>query len=297
MIRQGGFSLRKRRKIGLALGGGGARGFAHLGVLIALEENNIPVDVIAGTSMGAAMGAAKALGMDLGKLAQLLSHLDLNELLQVSENTMREVQRAIARGMVEYVRGTSWRKETTPENLARMYELFSLLTAKKSFSDVQIPFAVVAADVESGERVVLREGKLYQAVTASAAVPGIFAPVAHSGRYLIDGGVIDKVPAQVAIDMGAQIVIAVDTGAQLTRRVDSSFDVLFQSQRITSQKLTALQLERARKRLNGRLILLQPDVAWITLFAFEHLPDAVRAGKDEALARMSEIRNLCRIRE
>jgi len=289
--------LRRRRKIGLALGGGGARGFAHLGVLIALEENNIPVDVIAGTSMGAAMGAAKALGADLGKLAQLLSHLDLNELLQVSENTMREVQRAIARGMVEYVRGTSWRKETTPENLARMYELFSLLTAKKSFSDVQIPFAVVAADVESGERVVLREGKLYQAVTASAAVPGIFAPVAHSGRYLIDGGVIDKVPAQVAIDMGAQIVIAVDTGAQLTRRVDSSFDVLFQSQRITSQKLTALQLERARKRLNGRLILLQPDVAWITLFAFEHLPDAVRAGKDEALARMSEIRNLCRIRE
>ncbi len=297
MIGQGGFSLRKRRKIGLALGGGGARGFAHLGVLIALEENNIPVDVIAGTSMGAAMGAAKALGMDLGKLAQLLSHLDLNELLQVSENTMREVQRAIARGMVEYVRGTSWRKETTPENLARMYELFSLLTAKKSFSDVQIPFAVVAADVESGERVVLREGKLYQAVTASAAVPGIFAPVAHSGRYLIDGGVIDKVPVEAAIDMGAQIVIAVDTGAQLTGHVDSSFDILFQSQRITSQKLTALQLERARKRLDGRLILLQPDVAWITLFAFEHLPDAVRAGKNEALARMSEIRTLCRIRE
>lgn len=297
MIGQGGFSLRKRRKIGLALGGGGARGFAHLGVLIALEENNIPVDVIAGTSMGAAMGAAKALGMDLGKLAQLLSCLDLNELLQVSENTMREVQRAIARGMVEYVRGTSWRKETTPENLARMYELFSLLTAKKNFSDVQIPFAVVAADVESGERVVLREGKLYQAVTASAAVPGIFAPVAHCGRYLIDGGVIEKVPAETIIDMGAEIVIAVDTGAQLTGRVDSSFDLLFQSQRITSQSLTALQLERARKRLDGRLILLQPDVAWITLFAFEHLSDAVRAGKDEALARMSEIRNLCRIRE
>ncbi len=289
--------MRKRRKIGLALGGGGARGFAHLGVLIALEENNIPVDVIAGTSMGAAMGAAKALGMDLGKLAQLLSCLDLNELLQVSENTMREVQRAIARGMVEYVRGTSWRKETTPENLARMYELFSLLTAKKNFSDVQIPFAVVAADVESGERVVLREGKLYQAVTASAAVPGIFAPVAHCGRYLIDGGVIEKVPAETIIDMGAEIVIAVDTGAQLTGRVDSSFDLLFQSQRITSQSLTALQLERARKRLDGRLILLQPDVAWITLFAFEHLSDAVRAGKDEALARMSEIRNLCRIRE
>lgn len=289
--------MRKRRKIGLALGGGGARGFAHLGVLIALEEHDIPVDMIVGTSMGAAMGAAKALGMDLNKLARLLSHLDLNELLQVSENTMREVQRAIARGMVEYVRGTSWRKETAPENLARMYELFSLLTAKKSFSDVQIPFAVVAADVESGERVVLKEGKLYQAVTASAAVPGIFAPVDHAGRYLIDGGVIEKVPAEVAIDMGADIVIAVDTGAQLARRVDSSFEVLFQSQRITSQELTAVQLERARKRLDGRLVLLQPDVASITLFAFERLPEAVQAGKEETLARMAEIKQLCGIRE
>ena len=289
--------MRKRRKIGLALGGGGARGFAHLGVLIALEEHDIPVDMIVGTSMGAAMGASKALGMDLNKLARLLSHLDLNELLQVSENTMREVQRAIARGMVEYVRGTSWRKETAPENLARMFELFSLLTAKKSFSDVQIPFAVVAADVESGERVVLKEGKLYQAVTASAAVPGIFAPVDHAGRYLIDGGVIEKVPTEVAIDMGADIVIAVDTGAQLARRVDSSFDVLFQSQRITSQELTAVQLERARKRLDGRLVLLQPDVASITLFAFERLPEAVQAGKEETLARMAEIKQLCGIRE
>jgi len=289
--------LRERRKIGLVLGGGGARGFAHLGVLIALEEHNVPVDMIVGTSMGAAMGASKALGMDLNKLARLLSHLDLNELLQVSDNTMREVQRAIARGMVEYVRGTSWRKETTPENLARMYELFSLLTAKKSFSDVQIPFAVVAADVESGERVVLKEGKLYQAVTASAAVPGIFAPVDHAGRYLIDGGVVEKVPAEVAIEMGADIVIAVDTGAQLARHVDSSFDVLFQSQRITSQELTAVQLERARKRLDGRLVLLQPDVASITLFAFERLPEAVQAGKEEALARMSEIKNRCGIRE
>ena len=290
---KGVFRLLKRPKIGLALGGGGARGFAHLGVLIALEEHGIPVDVIAGTSMGAAMGAAKALGMDLGKLAQLLSCLDLNELLQVSENTMREVQRAIARGMVEYVRGTSWRNETTPENLARMYEFFSLLTAKKNFSDVETPFAVVAADVESGERVVLREGKLYQAVTASAAVPGIFAPVDHAGRYLIDGGVVEKVPAEVAIDMGADTVIAVDTGAQLAPRVDSSFDVLFQCQRITSLNLTALQLEHARNRLNGRLVLLQPDVASITLFAFDRLPEAVQAGRQEALARMAEIKRLC----
>lgn len=287
----------ERWKIGLALGGGGARGFAHLGVLIALEENNIPVDVIAGTSMGAAMGAAKALGMDLVKLAQLLSCLDLNELLQISESTMREAHRAIARGMVELVRGTSWRHETTPENLARMYELFSLLTAKRSFSEVKIPFAVVAADIESGERVVTTKGKLYRAVVASAAVPGIFPPVAHSGRYLIDGGVIEKVPAEVVIDMGAQAVIAVDTGAHVTHPVDTSFDVLLQSQRITSQKLTALQLERAHARLDGRLILLQPDTSSISMFAFERLSEAVTAGRKETLARVAEIRNVCGVQE
>lgn len=289
--------MRKRRTIGVALGGGGARGFAHLGVLIALEENEIPVDLITGTSMGAAMGAAKALGMDLEKLGRLLSCLDLNDLLGVSDNTLREIQRAIGRGMVEYIRRTSWHEEgTSPENLARMYELFSLLTAKKSFSEVKIPFAVVAADLESGERVVLKEGKLYQAVTASAAVPGVFHPVPYRGRFLIDGGVIDKVPADVAIDLGANVVIAVDTGAPLTRRIDNSLDALFQSQRITSQRLTTLQLEQARKRLDGRLFLLQPKIGWMTTFAFEYLSEAVQAGKEEALAHLSEIKELCGIR-
>jgi NTE family protein len=286
--------LRKRQKIGIALGGGGARGFAHLGVLLALEENGIPIDIITGTSMGAGVGVAKAIGMDLGKLQRLLSCLNLNSLLQISDSTLREVQRAIGRGMVEYVRGPSWREgEPTPESLARMYELFSLLTANKSFSDVEIPFAAVAADLENGERVVLTEGKLSQAVAASAAIPGIFSPVLRDGRYLIDGGVIDKIPANVAIDMGAEVVIAVDTSAPTTRSVNTSLDVLLQAQRITSQRLTAIQLEQARDRLDGRFLLLHPAVSGITMLAFERLPQAVQAGRDEALAHMDEIKRLC----
>ena len=170
----------QRRKIGLALGGGGARGFAHLGVLIALAENEIPIDFLSGTSMGAVIGAARALGMDLDRLRRLLSCLDINELLQVSESTIREVQKAIGRGLIEYVRGSDWHaSDGFPQDLARVYELFSLLTANKEFSDTVIPFTVVAADLETGERVVLTEGKLYKAVTASAAIPGTFSPVAH----------------------------------------------------------------------------------------------------------------------
>ena len=284
----------QRRKIGLALGGGGARGFAHLGILIALAENEIPIDFISGTSMGAVIGAARALGMDLDRLRRLLSCLDINELLQVSESTIREVQKAIGRGLIEYVRGSDWHaSDGFPQDLARVYELFSLLTANKEFSDTVIPFTVVAADLETGERVVLTEGKLYKAVTASAAIPGTFSPVAHQGRYLIDGGVIDKVPANVTIDMGADAVIAVDTGASLTRSVRTTLDALLQSQRITSHELTRLQMEKDRQRVDGRFILLRPKVSWITMLAFQHVAEAITAGKDEACAHMDEIKKLC----
>lgn len=284
----------QRRKIGLALGGGGARGFAHLGILIALAENEIPIDFLSGTSMGAVIGAARALGMDLDRLRRLLSCLDINELLQVSESTIREVQKAIGRGLIEYVRGSDWHaSDGFPQDLARVYELFSLLTANKEFSDTVIPFTVVAADLETGERVVLTEGKLYKAVTASAAIPGTFSPVAHQGRYLIDGGVIDKVPANVTIDMGADAVIAVDTGASLTRSVRTTLDALLQSQRITSHELTRLQMEKDRQRVDGRFILLRPKVSWITMLAFQHVAEAITAGKDEACAHMDEIKKLC----
>jgi len=289
--------LGKRKRIGIALGGGGARGFAHLGVLIALEENGIPIDVITGTSMGAAIGAAKALGMDLKKLLRLLSYLNLNELLGVSESTTREIRWAIGRGVVEYVRGKDWEKETTPpERLARMFELFSLLTAKKDFSATKIPFAVVAADLITGERVILREGPLYRALAASAAVPGIFHPVRHQGRFLIDGGLIDKIPVDAAIELGAETVIAVDVGAPLASKARTSLDVMFQSQRITAQALTALELEEAKERLNGRFLLLRPRVSGITMLAFNRLAQAAAAGEAEARARLPEIRKLCGIR-
>ncbi len=286
----------ERRKIGLALGGGGARGFAHLGVLIALTENDIPLDFISGTSMGAVIGAARALGMDLDRLRRLVSCLDINELLQVSESTIREVQKAIGRGLIEYVRGSDWHASNGfPQDLARVYELFSLLTANKDFSDTLIPFTVVAADLETGGRVVLTEGKLYKAVVASAAIPGTFSPVEYQGRYLIDGGVIDKVPASVTIDMGADAVIAVDIGAPLTRSVKTTLDALLQSQRITSHKLTRLQMESASQRVDGRFILLRPKVGWITMLAFEHVAEAIDAGKEEAYAHMDEIKELCGI--
>ncbi len=265
---------------------------------MALEEHGIPIDVITGTSMGAAVGAVKALRMDLEKLYLILSNLNLNELLGVSESTTREIQRAIGRGVVEYVRGVDLEEITSPpERLARMYELFSLLTAKKSFSDTEIPFAAVAANLTTGERVLLKEGPIYRAVAASAAIPGIFPPVRIKGMYLTDGGIIDKIPIDAAIELGADTVIAVDAGAPMEEmRAKTSLDVMFQSQRITSHALTELQLKEAEEKLNGRFILLRPQVSGITMLAFSKLSQAVKAGEEEVRARLPEIRKLCGIR-
>jgi NTE family protein len=281
------------RRLGLALGGGGARGLAHLGILIGLEEAGIPVSMIAGTSMGAAMGAAKAVGADLCLIAKVLESLNLNEMLQVSDSTVRELQRIVGRSMVEYVRGSAWREDDArPHDLERLRELFRLLTAGKRFADVEIPFAAVAADLETGDRVVLRDGFLYEAVVASTSVPGIFSPVAWDGQYLIDGGVVDKLPVDVVIDMGAEAVIAVDTGAPLNREMTTCLDALLQAQRVTSRQLTDLQLLLAAERLDSRLLVLQPNVGWIRMFAFEHTKVAIQAGKDAVNARLDDITKL-----
>lgn len=281
------------RQLGLALGGGGARGLAHLGVLIALEEAGIPISMIAGTSMGAAMGAAKAIGADLLLIAKVLASLDLNDMLQVSDSMIREVQKIIGRSMMQFVRGSAWQEEDfEPQDLARLRELFRLLTASKSFADANIPFAAVAVDLETGERVVLREGLLCEAVVASTSVPGVFSPVAYEGRLLIDGGVVDKLPADVVIDMGAEAVLAVDTGAPLDRDVSTCLDALIQTQRVTSHHLTKLQLVCAAERIAGRLIVIQPDVGWIRMFGFEHTQDAIQAGKDAVRAQLDDIRAL-----
>ncbi len=281
------------RQLGLALGGGGARGLAHLGVLLALEEAGIPIAAIAGTSMGSAMGAVKAIGADLHMLSKVLPTLNLNEILQVSDSTGRELQKLIGRSMVEYVRGSSWREDDVrPHDLARLRELFRLLTAGKRFADTVLPFAAVATDLETGDPVILRSGLLCDAIVASTSVPGVFSPVAYEGQFLIDGGVVNKLPASVAIDLGAEAVVAVDTGAPVDREASTCLDALLQSQRITSNQLTNLQLLQAAERLDGRLIVIQPDVSWVRMFGFEHAHEVIQAGQDAVQAHLDEIAEL-----
>lgn len=174
------------KRIGLALGGGVARGPAHVGVLAVLEEAGIPIDCVAGTSAGSVVGAAYCAGLP-----------------------MRE--------MITLAAGANWRMVADPVwprrgfvSFARMENWLESLIGKVDIQDLSIPFAAVTADLTTGERVILREGRLSTAVRASCSVPGFVTPVEINGRLLCDGGVADNLPVDAVRELGADFVIAVD---------------------------------------------------------------------------------------
>jgi len=189
----------KTPKIGLALSGGAARGLAHIGVLKALEEESIPIDIIAGTSAGAVVGACYAkerkaialeeiaLGVDWKKMAQLV---DLNLIL-------------LWKGFVQGEKAKSF---------------LSSLIGDIEFKDLEIPFAVVATDAQSMKEIIISEGSVIEAVRASISMPAILTPVKWDDRFLIDGGVVNPLPVDVVRNMGAEVTIAVNTVAIAQQR-------------------------------------------------------------------------------
>ncbi len=183
-----------RIRVGLALGGGVARGLAHIGVLSALEEAGVPIDCVAGTSMGAIIGASYCAGLDIGDLRQIAARTGW---WQVSRPLLS------AGGFVTFMRLEQWLIDNIGE--------FDVC-------DLAIPFAAVASDLISGERVVLDQGRLCTAIRASCSVPGFVPPVELDGRMLVDGGITDNIPADVARLLGADYVIGVDIFMPALRR-------------------------------------------------------------------------------
>ena len=173
------------KRVGLALGGGAARGFAHVGVLRVLEREGIPVDFVAGTSVGSVIGVARAAGFDGNDLQQM-----------ALEFKWRNVGRPV------------WPRDGF-FSFEPMESYLTSILGDLSFDELKIPYAAVATDLETGEQVVLREGKVAPAVRASCSVPGLVVPVELEGRSLVDGGIVNNLPISVVRELGAEIVIAV----------------------------------------------------------------------------------------
>lgn len=175
-----------RLKVGLALGGGVARGLAHIGVLSVLEEAGVPIDCVAGTSMGAIIGAAYCAGLEIEDLRGIAARTGWHHVASPLPSLS---------GLVQFNKIEKWFEDNIGEYDVR---------------DLAIPFAAVASDLVSGERVVLWRGRLCSAIRASCSVPGFVSPVELDGRLLVDGGITDNVPADVARMLGADYVIGVD---------------------------------------------------------------------------------------
>ena len=261
--------MMSRKKIGLALSGGAARGLAHIGVLEVLKKEDIPIDIIAGTSAGAVAGAVYAWNQDITRMKEevlAVNWMKIAPLLDIS---------LFRSGLI---------KGTKIKSM-----LASYIGGNIKFSDLKIPFACVASDIETGEEVVINSGSVPEALRASISVPGIFAVVKHEGRYLVDGGLTTPVPVEVIRKMGADFIIAVNVNPDVSDRVQkvrkepSIFHVIMQSIYITTYAMAQHNLEYAD-------IVIEPDLAHIGAGDFQKAEELIKRGEQAAHNAIPEIK-------
>jgi NTE family protein len=254
-----------RKKIGLALGSGAARGFAHLGILKTLEEYGIPLDVIAGTSIGALVGGWYAATKDIDAIISEIGKVDFRSLISWRDISPRTV-------------GAVFSTERLEKFLRRVI-------GSPRIEGLAIPFAAVATDIRTGEEVELSKGDLVKAILASIAVPAIFPPVEWDGRLLLDGGLVAPVPFQAARNLGADIVI----GAALTidyiiesgKKLDRGFWRPRQLFNIISNSLAVMEHQLIQLQRRPDDILLAPRVSHIHPADFGKLKEGLAAGRSE----------------
>lgn len=265
--------MRPRAKIGLALSGGGARGFAHIGVLQWFEEHRIPVDYIAGTSMGGLVGGMYAAGMSPEEMRKLVGSLDWDDILRGYPSFQQLSYRRKEDRL--YIPGPITlglrRGVNLPAGINAGMDIglvFDHLTLPYdnvgSFDNLPIPFRCVATDLVAAEQVILKDGSLSRSLRATMSIPGLFTPVELDGKILADGGILNNLPTDVVKQMGADVVIAVDIGTPLGDKesLNSIFGVLSQ----TSGVATAVN---TRRNLRLADLIISPELAKHTMLDFK----------------------------
>jgi len=283
-------------KFGLALGGGAAKGFAHLGVLKVLEEANLIPDIIVGTSMGALIGAIYAWKKDIGavkkhfkrflhseyydrKTYQRFSKVDQEE----TDGVWVALKHLITKGVI-YGKTLTTQSVISPEDYE---EDLNILVPITDFNSLKIPFACIASDLVSGNEVLITGGNIRMAVMASSAIPGVYAPVETGGRILVDGGTTDKLPVNPTFQMGADIVVGVEVSGNLEREetFHTAFDIILRSNAITTRCLDIAQSVNAD-------LLLSPEVDDLHWADFSQMETAMARGVQVAEKRLPDIKRL-----
>lgn len=274
-------------RIGLVLSGGAARGLAHIGVLRALEEQGVHIDAIAGTSMGAVIGGLYASGYSVDELEKLALAIDWRQAL--SDAPLRDdvpFRRKQDDRDFLVKQKLSFRDDGSlglplgviqGQNLALLLESLLVHTSDtRDFDRLAIPFRAVATDISTGEKVVFRKGHLPQAIRASMSIPAVFAPVEVDGQLLVDGGMVDNIPVDVAREMGVDLVITVDIGTPLRGRKEllTVVDVLNQSVTLMTRRNSEAQLAT----LGPDDILVQPPLAGFSATDFGRARQMIDAG-------------------
>ncbi len=236
-------------KVGLALSGGAARGIAHIGALKALSEARIPIDIIAGASSGALIGALYASGLDIDKIEEKALALKWREL---ADFTLPKMGLISGKGIEEFV---------------------SEHTGVRNFKELKIPLAIVTTDLISEREVIFKEGPLARIVQASCSIPGVYTPVKYEGMLLVDGGVVNILPTDVLHRMGADFVIGVDvnTRATISPEPKNVFQVILQSWDVISRQ----GAERAKKDAD---LVIYPEVGDISKVDLKRARELLQAG-------------------
>jgi NTE family protein len=277
---------KQRPRVGLVLGGGGARGAAHVGVLKELERQRIPVDVIAGTSMGAIVGGLYASGMSAAELEELVGSLDWAGVL--SDEPRREDlsfrrKQDDAQFPIDFELGVRGSDLVLPKGVIQGQKLDLLLreltmdTAHiDDFDELPIPFRAIASDIERGEAYVMGNGDLARSIRASMSVPGVFAPVLVDNRLLVDGGLVGNLPVDVMQRLDVDVIIAVDVEFPLYRReeLESALTISEQMLTILIRKETLRQVDR----LGERDVMIRPELGIYASTNFGDIVETIEPG-------------------
>ncbi len=290
------FSAVSRPRIGLVLGGGGAKGFAHIGVIEELERRQIPIDVISGTSMGAVVGSMYAIGNDASEIKAIARGIDW---ATVFDDTLKREDLSFRRKredrgiLLDYRLGLQDGKPVLPKGVlggqklfATVQELLAPWSTTTDFDALPIPFRAVATNILTGQHVVMGQGNMATAVFASMSIPAAFAPVRRDGLLLVDGSISDNLPVDVARQMGVDVVIVVDVGSQPASspdEINSALDVFGQMQMLLGWE----SIRRQRESIAGRDVLIEPDITDFSVTAFNELEMGIARGKDAA-AKMGD---------